>query len=156
MSWIRIRIRISPDESGSGFDFYHTNPDPRIRTQIRIAACKCIFSSLFVKHVDSKSALHVKSAHQNEAFFQDFFFLPNCQARTVMQLTDYAVAILRNVYYLNGLDKIFVFSLLWFYARLLVCLTWFSTFFHVWSSDLKPCALPFKKKCVNRLTEGSL
>ena len=74
MSWIRIRIRISPDESGSGFDFYHTNPDPRIRTQIRIAACKCIFSSLFVKHVDSKSALHVKSAHQTEAFFQDFFF----------------------------------------------------------------------------------
>ena len=68
VQYLSIRIWIR------GFDFYHTNPDPRIRTQIRIAACKCIFSSLFVKHVDSKSALHVKSAHQNEAFFQDFFF----------------------------------------------------------------------------------
>ena len=34
MSWIRIRICISP--YGSGSDFYYTNPDPQIRIRIRI------------------------------------------------------------------------------------------------------------------------
>ena len=33
MSWIRIRICISP--YGSGSDFYYTNPDPQIRIRIR-------------------------------------------------------------------------------------------------------------------------
>ena len=41
MSWIRIRICISP--YGSGSDFYYTNPDPQIRIRICITAGRNIF-----------------------------------------------------------------------------------------------------------------
>ena len=34
MSWIRIWICISPYGSGSGADFYYSNPDPTIRIRI--------------------------------------------------------------------------------------------------------------------------
>ena len=37
MSWLRIRILISP--YGYESDFYYTNPDPRIQNRIRITAC---------------------------------------------------------------------------------------------------------------------
>ena len=43
MSWIRIRICISP--YGSGSDFYYTNPDPQIR--IRITGFETVINPLF-------------------------------------------------------------------------------------------------------------
>ena len=46
MSWIRIRICISPYGSVFGSDFYYTNPDPQILIRIRITGFRTYLSRI--------------------------------------------------------------------------------------------------------------